>query len=166
MRRATQRALVLSLLVGAPGALAADMEESWSFIDESAAAESPHGHQARAAIYRGDLLLALRCYDDGAQRWESFMVGATWFQQPKAHLTFEISVDARDPLVLEFQRETNFRFSLVNPPDGLIAALGEGSQLTIGGPDFDGGPRTVPLKGSRAAIDGAFAICGYSPLPG
>jgi len=159
------RALVLSLLLAAAlPALAADMEESWTYFDESAAAESPQGRQARAAIYRGDLLVALRCHDDGSRRWESFLVGATWFLQPKAHVTFELSVDAGPPLVLEFQRETNFRFALINPPRALIEALGTGTELTIGGADFDGGPRSVPLKGSKDAIDGAFALCGYHPL--
>ena len=159
------RSLVLSLLLAAAlPALAADMEESWTYFDESAAAESPQGRQARAAIYRGDLLVALRCHDDGLRRWESFLVGATWFLQPKAHLTFELSVDAGPPLVLEFQRETNFRFALINPPRELIEALGTGTELTIGGADFDGGARSVPLTGSKDAIDGAFALCGYDPL--
>ncbi|HKY94225.1 MAG TPA: hypothetical protein VJL84_02925 [Kiloniellales bacterium] len=151
-------------LAAALPAPAADMEESWTFIDETAAAESPLGRQARAAIYRGDLLVALRCHDDGSRRWESFLVGATWFLQPKAHPIFELSVDAGPPVALEFQRETSFRFALINPPRELIQALGAGSQLTIGGPDFDGGPRTIPLKGSKEAIDGAFALCGYDPL--
>jgi len=156
-------ALLLLLLALALPLAAAEMEESWSFIDETAEAESPQGRQARAGIYRGDLLVALRCYDDGARRWESFMVGATWFLQPKAHLTFELSIDDGTPMVLEFQRETNFRFAMINPPPSLIQALGEGSHLTLGGADFDGGPRSVPLKGSKAAIDGAFALCGYHP---
>lgn len=155
--------LCLSLAAALP-ALAADMEESWTFIDETAAAESPQGKQARAAIYRGDLLVALRCHDDGSRRWESFLVGATWFLQPKAHVTFELTVDAGPPMVLEFQRETNFRFALINPPRQLIEALSTGSELTIGGSDFDGGARAVPLKGSKDAIDGAFALCGYDPL--
>lgn len=159
------RALLCALLLASTlPALAADMEESWTFIDETAAAESPRGKQARAAIYRGDLLVALRCHDDGSRRWESFLVGATWFLQPKAHVTFELSVDAGQPMVLEFQRETNFRFALINPPRQLIEALGTGAELSIGGADFDGGPRAVPLKGSKDAIDGAFALCGYHPL--
>ena len=158
------RSLLLALLLTAAlPALAADMEESWTFIDETAAAESPAGRQARAAIYRGDLLVALRCHDDGTRRWESFLVGATWFMQPKAHPTFEFSIDGGAPLMLEFQRETNFRFALINPPQALIDALTTGSELTIGGADFDGGPRSVPLKGSKDAIDGAFALCGYDP---
>lgn len=155
---------ILLLLLLAPPAGAAEMEESWSFSDESVAAESPRGRQARAAIYRGDLLIALRCHDDGSRRWESLLVGATWFLHPKAHLVFELSIDAGAPLVLEFQRETNFRFALVSPPVTLIQALGEGGELTIGGRDFDGVPRTVPLKGSKTAIDGAFGLCGYHPL--
>lgn len=159
------RALLLCLvLASALPALAADMEESWTYFDETAAAETPEGRQARAAIYRGDLLVALRCHDDGSRRWESFLVGATWFLQPKAHPIFEFSVDGGAPMVLEFQRETNFRFALINPPRALIEALGTGTELTIGGTDFDGGPRSVPLKGSKDAIDAAFALCGYDPL--
>lgn len=157
------RFVLLLLLFGLPVG-AAEMEESWSFSDETVAAESPRGRQARAAIHRGDLLVALRCHTDGSRRWESLLVGATWFLHPKAHLVFELSVDAGSPQVLEFRRDTNFRFSLLSPPLALIQALGEGSELTIGGPDFDGGPRTVPLKGSKTAIDGAFGLCGYHPL--
>lgn len=157
--------LALLLLLGLPAG-AAEMEESWSFSDESAAAENPNGRQARAAIHQGDLLVALRCHADGERQWESLLVGATWFLHPKAHLTFELSIDAGPATVLEFHRETNFRFSLVSPPLALIQALGEGSELTIGGPDFDEGPRTVPLKGSKTAIDAAFGLCGYHPLAG
>jgi hypothetical protein len=157
--------LLLFLLLGLPAG-AAEMEESWSFSDESVAAESARGRQARAAIYRGDLLVVLRCHVDGERRWESLLVGATWFLHPKAHLVFELSIDAGAPLVLEFQRETNFRFALVSPPLTLIQALGEGNELTIGGLDFEEGPRSVPLKGSKTAIDGAFGLCGYHPLGG
>lgn len=152
------------LLIAAGTASAAEMEESWSFSDESAAAEDPQGRQARAAIYRGDLLVALRCHDNGSRRWETFLVGATWFLKPKAHLVFELSVDQGDPMMLEFQRETDFRFSLAHPPRALIEALDQGSVLTIGGPDFAEAPRSVPLKGSHDAIVGAFRLCGYDPL--
>lgn len=155
--------VLLFLLLGLPAG-ASEMEESWSFSDESAAAESGRERQARAGIYRGDLLVALRCHVDGNRRWESLLVGATWFLHPKAHLVFELSIDAGTPLMLEFHRDTNFRFTLASPPLALIQALGEGSELTIGGPDFTGGPRTVPLKGSKTAIDAAFGACGYHPL--
>lgn len=157
--------VLLLLLLGLP-ARAAEMEESWTFSDETAGSESGPGRQARAAIYRGDLLVALRCHVDGERHWESLLVGATWFLHPKAHLVFELTIDAGTPLMLEFHRETNFRFTLASPPLALIQALGEGSELTISGPDFAGGPRTVPLKGSKTAIDAAFGACGYHPLSG
>ena len=139
------------------------IEESWNAVDETPEAEAP-ARQARASIYRGDHLVALRCHREGDRNWESLVFGATWFLRPKSHLTFELSVDGGEALVVEFQRETDYRFSTTNPPRQLIEALGGGNALTIGGPDFDGTPVVVPLKGSRVALEQAFDYCGYDPL--
>jgi len=150
--------------LAAPALAAPPIEDSWSYADEAAAAESPGGRQARASIYRGDHLVALRCHSDGQRQWETLVVGATWFHHPKAHLVFELTVDGGEPLVLEFQRETDYRFSVLNPPRPLLRQMGEGTELKIGGPDFAGAPVAVPLKGSRDALVGAFGFCGYDPL--
>lgn len=157
--------LLLACLPAAPAVAAPAVEESWSYADEATAAETPGGRQARASIYRGDHLVALRCHSDGQRQWETLVVGATWFHHPKAHLVFELSVDKGQAVVLEFQRETDYRFTVLNPPRPLLRQLGEGSTLAIGGPDFAGEPVQVPLKGSREALDGAFGLCGYDPLP-
>lgn len=140
------------------------IEESWSAVDETLEAQPPGGRQGRASIYRGDHLIALRCHRDGERNWESLVFGATWFLHPKSHLIFELSVDEGEVIVVEFHRETDYRFSTTNPPRQLIEALGSGNALTIGGPDFDGTPVVVPLKGSRSAIEQAFGYCGYNPL--
>lgn len=145
-------------------ARAADLEEQWSYVDEGDAAERPGGKQARASIYRGDHLVAVRCYDDGSERWESLLVGATWFGHPKAKLTFTLAVDGQVPVQLEFRRETDYRFAAGDPPRELLRMLMEGSTLTIGGEDFVGDPIAVPLDGSRDALVGAFGVCGYDPL--
>ena len=155
---------VACALVTGPGAVANPVEESWSYVDESASAGGEGQTQARASIYRGDHLVAVRCHNGDGRQWESLVIGATWFHHPKAHLVFELSVDAGEPLVLEFQRETDYRFSLPNPPAVLIRRMGEGNELAIGGRDFVGGPMVVPLKGSREALAAAFARCGYDPL--
>lgn len=139
------------------------IEDSWSAVDETAEAETPGARQARASIYRGDHLIALRCHRDGERAWESLVFGATWFLHPKSHLTFALSVDEGEAVMVEFHRETDYRFSTMNPPIRLIEALGGGNALTIGGPDFDGTPVVVPLKGSRSAIEAAFGYCGYDP---
>lgn len=160
-------AALLIAALSAPGGqtrAAVEPQESWSFVDEQAAAESPGGRQARASIHRGDLLVALRCHVDGTRSWRTLLIGATWFVQPKANLYFTLTVDSGEPTLIRFQRETNYRFSAVEPPPEVIRRLMAGNSLTIGGPDFAGDPVTVPLAGSRAAIEGAFAICGYDPL--
>lgn len=162
-------ALLLTLSLPAPTGAAEKetpppIEESWSAIDETAEARAAGGRQARASIYRGDHLVALRCHRDGERRWESLVVGATWFLHPKSHLTFELSVDEATSVMIEFERETDYRFAATNPPRELIEALSAGNELTIGGPDFDGRPVAIPLKGSRDAIEEAFAYCGYEAL--
>ena len=161
--RPTWLLLTLLLLI-IPAARAAEVERAWSYVDERNAAERPGGRQARASIYRGDHLVAVRCYDDGSDRWESLLVGATWFGHPKARLSFTLAVDANPPIALEFRRETDYRFAAGDPPQALLRQLMEGSALTIGGPDFVGDPVTVPLSGSRDALGGAFGLCGYDPL--
>jgi len=164
MKTASLVALLLAALVlPATAARAAEVEESWSYVDERPAAERPGGRQARASIYRGDHLVAVRCYDDGEQRWESLLVGATWFGHPKAKLTFELTVDGQTPITLVFRRETDYRFA-GEPPPQLLRQLMEGSRLTIGGPDFVGDPILLPLTGSRDALAGAFRLCGYDPI--
>ena len=155
--------LLAALALPAPATRAAEVEDSWSYVDERPAAERPGGRQARASIYRGDHLVAVRCYDDGEQRWESLLVGATWFGHPKAKLTFELAVDGQPPITLVFRRETDYRFA-GEPPPQLLRQLMEGSRLTIGGPDFVGDPILLPLTGSRDALAGAFQLCGYDPV--
>ena len=164
----TALVVMLGLAIALPGAglpaLAAAIDQSWSFVDEQSAAESPGGRQARASIYRGDHLVAVRCHDDHAERWESLLVGATWFGHPKARLTFTLSVDGRPPIELDFRRETDYRFAASDPPKALLQAMMDGSSLTIGGADFVGDPVVVPLSGSRDALTKAFALCGYDPI--
>jgi len=158
------RVTLAALLLATPPALAAEIEQSWNYVDERSAAERPGGLQARASIYRGDHLVAVRCHDDGAQRWESLLFGATWFGHPKAKLTFTLAVDGNEPVELVFRRETDYRFAAGDPPADLLLQLMDGAMLTIGGPDFVGDPVQVPLDGSRDAVAGAFALCGYNPL--
>ncbi len=161
--------LAVCLLLLAPAiapsvVAAASIEQSWSFVDERQAAERPGGSQARASIYRGDHLVAVRCHDDKDERWESLLVGATWFGHPKAKLTFSLTVDDGQPLLLDFRRETDYRFAASDPPKALLAQLMDGSTLTIGGEDFIGDPVVIPLAGSREALTQAFSLCGYDPL--
>lgn len=154
-------ALALALLLLPAAAQATEIEERWSATDEQATLEPPGGRQARASIYRGDHLLAVRCHDDGEERWESLLFGATWFGHPRAQLVFDFSVDGKAPISLSFERETDYRF--VGRPSGeLLNELMSGSSVTIAGPDFVGKPVEVPLDGSRDALTEAFAFCGYA----
>lgn len=150
-------------LAAAPAVVAQEaIEEQWQVTDEAKDPLHESPVQARASIYRGDHLLAVRCHRDGERQWESLVFSATWFLQPKANPVFSFQVDALAPLEVTFERLTAYHFKALSPPPELLVALTEGAELTISGPDYEGEARVVPLNGSREALDGAFSVCGYA----
>ena len=152
------------LLTSTPAALLAAeaVQQQWSAADETSDPLHDSPIQARASIYRGDHLLAVRCHRDGTRQWESLVFSATWFLQPKANPVFTLQVDDQAPVEVTFERLADYHFKATSPPPGLLRALTEGANLTIGGPDFEGEARVIPLEGSREALEAAFAYCGYA----
>ncbi len=158
---------VLGLLVALAGwvplAQSAEIEVRWEMVDETGADFAVSERQARASIYRGDHLLALRCHSDRGRSWMTLVFSATWFVRPKEHPRFSLTIDNRKGRELFFERETDYRFVATNPPSELLEQLAEGSEAKIAGPDYEGNPVALPLTGSRDAIEGALSLCGIGP---
>jgi len=164
---APARALALAaLLVWMPagGLSAADIQMRWQMVDETGEDYAASERQARASIYRGDHMLALRCHQNQERSWLTLVFSATWFVKPKEHPRFTLSVDDHQAQELFFERETDYRFVANNPPRELLEELAGGTEAKISGPDFEGTPVQLPLDGSRDAIDEALLLCGQSPL--
>lgn len=150
-------------LLLASAAAAGEVDRQWRMVDESGQPLAVAERQARASIYRGNHLLALRCHSDGARRWTSLVFSATWFVRPKEHPRFSLAVDEGEAVELDFERETDYRFVALDPPRPLLDALAAGREVTVAGPDYEGRPVALPLDGSRSAIDRAFELCGIQP---
>lgn len=133
-------------------------------VDETGEDYADADRQARASIYRGDHMLALRCHSDAERSWLTLVFSATWFVKPKEHPRFSLAVDDQNAQELFFERETDYRFVAANPPRELLERLASGVQAQISGPDFEGAPVALPLDGSRTAIDKALLLCGEAPL--
>ncbi len=156
--------LLLALLAVSGGASAADIQMRWHMVDETGEDYAAADRQARASIYRGDHMLALRCHRSNERSWLTLVFSATWFVKPKEHPRFSLSIDDREALELFFERETDYRFVSSNPPRALLEELAGGIEARISGPDYEGAPVALPLDGSRQAIDEALVLCGESPL--
>ncbi|MEO1190585.1 MAG: hypothetical protein AAFY02_02435 [Pseudomonadota bacterium] len=158
--------LALCLLLSGPGfAKAAEVEERWRAVDESGSDLAETEQQARASIYRGDHLLAVRCHRQDEETWLTLVFSATWFVRPKEQPRFSVSVDERAPVELSFQRETDYRFAAADPPRRLLEQLAAGSEATVAGPDYEGTPVALPLNGSRRAINQALTLCDLETMP-
>jgi len=157
-------AVLLSRVWSGP-AVAVDIDASWRMVDESGQEVAISQTQARASIYRGSHLLALRCHSNPGHRWTSLVISATWFVHPKERPRFTIVVDGDEPFELTFQRETDYRFVSLEPPRALLEDLAAGREATIEGPDYEGRPVVLPLRGSRNAIERALSLCGIDPPP-
>ncbi|GAB5469892.1 MAG: hypothetical protein Kilf2KO_29220 [Rhodospirillales bacterium] len=171
--RSVARRAVLATAVGlaalalTPGLApqAADIQLRWQTVDETGEDFAEAERQARASIYRGDHLLAVRCHSDAEKSWLTLVFSATWFVRPKERPRLTLSIDEEPGQELSFERETDYRFVAVDPPRRLLEQLASGSEATVAGPDYEGAPVALPLKGSRRAIDEALALCGSEPLP-
>ncbi|MEQ8652788.1 MAG: hypothetical protein RIC87_10025 [Kiloniellales bacterium] len=133
-------------------------------VDETGEDYAAADRQARASIYRGDHMLALRCHSDAERSWLTLVFSATWFVKPKEHPRFSLAVDDQNAQELFFERETDYRFVAADPPRELLERLASGVEAQISGPDFEGSPVALPLDGSRTAIDKALLLCGEAPL--
>ncbi len=160
-------ALCLALLMAMGSLLpvgAADIQLRWQMVDETGEDFAAADRQARASIYRGDHMLALRCHSNGERSWLTLVFSATWFVKPKERPRFSLSIDQQTAQELFFERETDYRFVAADPPRALLERLAGGVQAEISGPDYEGAPVALPLEGSRTAIDKALLLCGEEPL--
>ncbi len=159
-------ALLCALGSWASVAQGEDVEARWEMVDETGADFAISQRQARASIYRGDHLLALRCHSDDERSWLTLVFSATWFVRPKEHPRFSVTIDNKKGRELAFERETDYRFVAINPPPELLEQLAGGIEAKIAGPDYEGNPVALPLTGSRDAIEGALSLCGIGRLAG
>lgn len=164
-RLPTAVCLALLLVSGlATLAGAADIQMRWQMVDETGEDYAAADRQARASIYRGDHMLALRCHRSKERSWLTLVFSATWFVKPKEHPRFSLAIDDQSAQELFFERETDYRFVAANPPRELLERLAGGVEAEISGPDYEGAPVALPLEGSRTAIDKALLLCGEEPL--